>query len=170
MFIFLIHSHLSAVSQVIVIIIILISIELVVAWFIRWFCYDRDIGPIESQIRLGVCALTLYGLFIGITAWQWTKLPESSAINALVRFIASSIGVILVEIGVWFFLYSCAQNCCPCITLDDGSRSLEDIQAEEEEKAKADKEIQHRINIEKRREKLKKKLDVKVKYRAEEEV
>jgi hypothetical protein len=167
-YVFIIDGRLTAVQQVGVIIVILLVIEMVIAWFLRWFCYSRELGPIEQQIRLAVCAIALVGLFVSLTAWQWTKLPESSAIIALIRFIASSIGVILLEIGVWCFLYTCAQQCCPCITLDDGVKSLEDIRAEEEEKARAEREVQRKIEIEAKR--AKKTMAIKTAYREDEEV
>ena len=141
-----------------------------IAIFLRWFCYSRDIGPVESQVRLGICAAVLYGLFIALTAWKWTQLPESSAIIALVRFIASSIGVVFGEILLWFFIYSFAQTCCPCITLDDGTKSLDDIKAEEEERQRAERSEEHRRAVEAKRAKMKKKLAIKTGRRPEEEV
>ena len=164
----------SGVNQVIIIIAILLSIEMVIGWALKWFCFGRGTGPVEQQIRLGICALLLYSLFVSLTAWQWTLLPSNVAVMALVRFILSSVGVIIAECAVWFVLYSCATECCPCLTLDDGARSLDDIAAEQEEKERVQREKEHREAVGARRAKMKKNLDAKLHkhtaYKEENEV
>lgn len=169
-YVFIIDGRLTPVQQVVVIIVLLIVIEMIIAAFLRWFCYPRSVGPIEQQVRLAICTLVLYGLFVALTAWQWTRLPENVAIIALVRFIASSIGVIFAEVAVWFLVYSFAQQCCPCIKLDDGSKSLEDIQAEEEEAERIERERERAEAIKEKRAKMSAKLKMKGVYRADEEV
>jgi hypothetical protein len=157
-YVFLIDGHLSAVEQVVVIVVILLAIEAIIGWFMRDFCYSRGIGPIEQHVRLAAVSIPLYGLFIGLTAWQWTLLPENSAVLVLIRFFASSIAVIVGEIFIWGFLYSCATECCPCIKVDDGRQSLEDIQAEKEEQERKEREEKRKKQVVAKREKMKKKL------------
>jgi len=164
------YPELSLVKQVVAIVFILLAIEMVLAFALREWAFQRSLGPIEQQVRLAICAVALYALFIGLTAWQWTLLPGSSAVMALVRFICSSIGVILVEILAWYALYSCATGCCPCLTLDDGTRSLEDIKAEADEVARKERSKKHQEAVEQKRAKLHKKMDVKRAYREEDEV
>jgi hypothetical protein len=165
------QPQLHVVETVVYIIMILLAIEMVIGWGLREFCFARSLGPIEQQVRLAVCAILLYALFGSLTAWQWTLLPSRSAIMALVRFIFSSIGVVFAEIAVWYVVYSCAKGCCPCLTLDDGTRSLEDIAAEQEEQARQERAAKHQADIEARRAKMHKKLEVKqTRYREEDEV
>lgn len=152
----------NAVNQVLLIVVILVAIEMVLGWMLRLICFDRTLSVIEQHIRLAFCAVSLYALFIGLTVWQWTLLPQNVAIMAVVRFFVSALGVVVLEIVVWGLLYSCATECCPCLTLDAGARSLEDIQAEKDEIDKMEREKQRKIDILAKRAKLHKKIDKRV--------
>lgn len=169
-YVFIVDGTLTPVQQVFVIILILISLEMVITWFLRWFALDRTLNPVEQQLRLGGVTLLLGALFVSLTAYEWSRLPGDSAIHALVRFIASSIGTLVGECLVWFVFYHFADTCCPCVRLDDGEKSLEDIDAEKEEEARQEKERQKQKQIELKRAKMKKQLDVKGVYREEDEV
>lgn len=163
------HPGMDPVEQVVLIVLILLVTEMVIAWGLKQLCFPRRISVTESMIRLGGCAVSLYALFIGLLGWQWSLLPSDVAVKALVRFICSSIGVVFAEAAVWALLYNCATGCCPCITLDDGARSLEDIAAEEDEKVRVRKQLKQAQEVADRRAKMKKSIE-KPKFREEDEV
>jgi hypothetical protein len=68
--------------------------------------------------------------------------------------------VIVCEIGIWWFIHSCARECCPCCDVDDGRKSQEDVRAEKEAQERAQRDVQMQQKIAMKRAALHKKLEL----------